>query len=377
MRFFVALAFSCLICCANAFGQWSAEDTEVMVIGTPHLWQTPSDAFAKHTPWIQKRLKEFSPDMVAFEWLHPSIDPGKTDNYSQPGDAKTLAKLWGINRKKLPELREQTTEALAGQTGDSVANRILLGKLYYLEGDPLNAGYQWWLAARKGGDTTELGNLTSDNFAGHELEVFGFPAAEQAGLESVTAFDYQGADADWNNVFAELALTIARLAIPDDGTADDQTIQQKRQEFLEQMNSDPASWLRQYEENPRIRRYVLAVRTISEIRSSMEERAGNDPLGLLGHMQSASFSDGHQALYYEHLFQLPYGGLGRQLVVNYERRNEKMAGFVIDDARRQKASRILVIVGGGHKMFLDRIFRREGLQVIDSREFLMKGHSDP
>ena len=377
MRRLLGVLVLTFLWCPTAQAQWSPQNTQVMVLGTPHLWQMPENAVNDHVPAIRKRLLEFAPDMIALEWLHPSIAPETTSNYSKLGDKKTLAQLWDINASKLEALKSATRSSLSKSPSDPTEERILLGKLYYLEGDVLNAGYQWWLAAQSGSEGEELRNLTNKDFEGHELEVFGFHLARELDIESVTPFDYQGADADWNHAFGELVENVARVAIPDTQSTDQKLLKKKRADFLEQMNSDPSRWLREHGKNPKIQSFAKVLRSITEIKGSLDDFGKKNDYGLIGHMQSPPFANGQKQLYYDQLFNVSLAGLGRQLVVNYERRNEKMVNFVIRDAKRQNAKRILIIVGVGHKLFLDAIFRRQGFQLIDSNEFLKSGWKHP
>lgn len=367
-RFGLLAFFGFVLTSEFVCGQWSPAETEVMVVGSPHLWQEDQTDKSKLAT-IQKKLARFAPQLVAVEWLHPSIDPEATDNYSKLGDARTLAKLWGLKRKELTAQIDELTAKAAADSDEEATLRIKLGKLHYLAGDSLNAGYQWWLASKLGADTVELARLTSKNFAGHELEVFGFQTAFESRLQRLTPFDYQGRDADWNTVYGELIEAVTAAAVPEDsGSAEE--VAAKRKAFLAEMQSNPPAWVAKYGKTPALIGFAKTVSSTLNLQKTVKAGEAKHPLGAIGYSQTAECIALQHQLYYEELWNLPHNGLGRQLVVNYERRNEKMANFIEHDARVAKAKRILVVVGAGHKMFLDNIFKQRGYRVRDSAAFL-------
>lgn len=66
----------------------------------------------------------------------------------------------------------------------------------------------------------------------------------------------------------------------------------------------------------------------------------------------------------------PLGGLGARLTADYAVRNEKMAAFAAQAVEEAGAQRVLVIVGAGHKLFLDREFASRGFEVLEARSLL-------
>ena len=344
---------------------------EVLVLGAPHLWQSPARIGEEGLVRIRERLAAFAADHVVVEWLHPSIDPAATDNYEELGDPTTLARLWAVALDELPALRAEAERGLR-ERPDDASLRVRLGKLFYCQGDALNAGYQWWRAARLGSDTSELGNLTDENFAGHELEVFGFALAELAGLEYITPFDYQGEDAGWGNVFGELMTRATRIAL---GSAlglepGEAGFEEEAQAFQELLYTDLDACRARYAKDRRVSALIGMIERQAALQASFEEQAANDPNGMFGFLQSPESIEQQRKLYYDDLWNMPFSGLGRQLVVNYERRNMKMVDFLEEDVRRSGARRVLVVVGGGHKLFLESLLTERGYALANAADWV-------
>lgn len=351
-----------------AAAQWSANSTEIVVVGVPHFRHANIDE--EIIKKVQASLTQYKPDLVAVEWLHPTVATGDVETYTELGDVATLARLWGIKTKNLPEQILEVSGKVAAGGENEIANRIQLGKLRYLAGDALNAGYQWWIADQLGGDTAELSRLTRKNFAGDEFRVLGFHAAHKNNHEYMSPFDYQGDDAAWGSVYEELLEAVAESAVPRaTGQTEGERTDQK-DAFLNLMQSDPEAWLKANKQNAAVKDFAMIVEWQLSIKKKIAAESKEHALGEIGYFQTKAAIDVQNRLYYQDLWELPHAGLGRQLVVNYERRNEKMASFVEADARRLGASRILVIVGAGHKLFLDKIFAERDFAVLDSNSIL-------
>jgi hypothetical protein len=68
--------------------------------------------------------------------------------------------------------------------------------------------------------------------------------------------------------------------------------------------------------------------------------------------------------------------LGAQQTENYWRRNRKMFGNMREAIEARDAERVLVIVGSGHKYFLDELTREAGYRWVDPREWLPAPNPD-
>ncbi|MEM7482954.1 MAG: DUF5694 domain-containing protein [Acidobacteriota bacterium] len=366
------LLLGLLIASALPAAPFDPAEIEVTVLGVNHLLQGGLELPSKAIDDAREALAEFEADQVVVEWLHPSIDPATTHNYRPLGDPETLARLWGIDLETLEDQLRSIRELLSTGPKNTTAARLHLGKLTFLAGDPANAAYQWWRAGRFGADVEELGRLTHGNFAGHELEVFGFHLAERWGLEEVTPFDYQGIDADWGKTYSEMMRRAREIALEQvlNLSPSDPSWEEEEARFDSLLNSDTDAWIDRYGGDQRLQQLPRLANFRREMKQLFGDRAADFETATLGFMQTTEANDANRASYYDYLWNLPIANLGRKVVINYEQRNERMVDFIEEDARRLGSKRILVIVGFGHKTFLDTIFEHRGYRVVPSSRFV-------
>ena len=77
-------------------------------------------------------------------------------------------------------------------------------------------------------------------------------------------------------------------------------------------------------------------------------------------------------VYEEKMQRIVWNGdsVGSRQVNNYWLRNKKMFKYVKDSINEKNAKRVLIIVGSGHKYFLDELVRKSDYRWIDPREYL-------
>ncbi len=351
---------------------------DIMIVGSVHLRQINPDSTPIAVSLLQRSFAKFQPDLVVVEWLHPSIDPATTFNYRPLENFETLARLWGMNhmaaatRDSLVAAVAQLKQASAPPAVIAMA-RILLGKAYYLTGDQINAAYQWWRAQKIGLDVTDLARLTSNNFAGHEANEFGFTAALAGSAEYLTAFDYQGPDARpevWGDMLDSLRVTaiakVHRATQGDPGwqvMADSFTAQRRRFE-----GKQDTSLLREYGAVPEVRQYVAVLQGFDW--QAQQEPRSRDGLALMRYLQSPHYEAVERRVQTVLIPGIGFGGFGRQRLEGIMARNQRMFEFLDRDVKRLGARRVMVVVGAGHKFALEDLARQHGYRIIRSEDYL-------
>ena len=378
----IVLAFSSGTNAQNASssaleGRFNTLDVEIMVFGSPHLRQMDLDAAPIATSAVLSSLARFEPDLVVVESLHPSVDRETAFNYRSLGDLETLGRLWGYRTPERIaaafETMSQLLPPLKEASLTTASARIELGKLYYLKGDQLNAGYQWWQAQRLGADVSDLRRLTRNNFKGHELEIWGFELARQGGHEYVTPFDYQGTDIGsevWGQILDRLKSHAIRINHGvEEGDARwsplEDAFDDARRAFEK---GESRVWLDEYGDIPEIREYA----TTWEGFGLANAETPDDPDGLtrIRWWQGPEYERIERHVQYELIPGISIGNLGQARTDGNIRRNEHMADFAEADIRSRNARRVLVIVGYAHKHYLEDIFRERGYTIVESSRFV-------
>ena len=350
---------------------------EVVVFGSPHLRQLDLTKNAIATELVLASLAEFAPDLVVVEWLHPSVDRSTAFNYRDLGDQETLGRLWGYRTpERVQEAFAETMRLLDIQQEGGLetgATRIELGKLFYLRGDQLNAGYQWWRAQQLGANVADLRRLTRNNFLGHELEVWGFELARRGGHEYVTPFDYQGTDIGsevWGQIIGRLRAHAVALK---HGVREGQpeweelagAFDDGRKAFE---RGESVAWLNAYGDIAEVREYATAWEGFGLNETSIP--ADRDGLGRIRWWQSAEYEAIERKIQYELIPGISIDGLGQARTNGNIRRNEHMADFAEADIKRLGARKVLIIVGFAHKHYLEDILGRRGYVIVDSAELI-------
>lgn len=384
MRFLVIASLLMLLVLFGFSDRVQAQDAgvsvpsqvEVVVIGSPHLRQMKA-AERPATDGVLRKLQEFEPDLVVVEWLHPSIDPATTSNYRPLESRIDLARRWGYDPAELEpsttRTRAQLTAAQAAAL-PTAAIRVELGKLHYLVGDPLNAGYQWWIADQAGADVASLKPLTKDNFEGHELEVWGFPIARDRGLEYLTPFDYQGDDAAWiwDEIVERMAfhLVAVKHGLKQGDSEWEATLGRYFAALQAEVAEGDPAWSREYGDISEAEEFLEVVSIWTTRRETRAQAADADGIAMMRRIQSPENTAEKRRMYDEVFPKISFEGLGQRLVDNWLRRNERMVDFVEQDVRRLAARKVLILVGEGHKPFLDAELRERGYRVASAQELL-------
>jgi len=359
------------------------QPVRVMVVGCPHLWRSQEMPDPAMVAEVIERLSTFTPDHVAVEWLHPSIDPATTRNYLPFRNRHAIAAGWAQH-----PLAASGTPATAGtarnrstdgnaSTEARAASHLELARGFFLAGDRLNAGYQGWLADRLGLHDAEMAHLTRDFFAGHEIAVFAFPVAERRGLAYLTPFDYQGPDADWRGSMLQLFQHVRAIAISQvfgahegDSNWDDLVLGYNLTWSNLYRSGDPL-WRQTYGQVPEA---VAYAKVFVDFRNTVDERIAHGAsayrFGRLGYFQTAEYQALERSSYLERMTGMGIEGFGKALVSDWLVRNTRMIDLLERDIERLGSQRVLVLVGSGHKPFFEALLRERGMRVVPSARLL-------
>jgi hypothetical protein len=354
----------------------SARAVEIVVVGSPHLRQLDA-AQRPATEDLLQHLLRYEPDLVVVEWLHPSIDRATTEAYRGLADRAGLSREWELPLEHIGSATEAARARIASarRTDRSVAAlRVELGKLHYLAGDQLNAGYQWWLAEQDGADVDSLKRLTSNNFEGHELEVWGFPVAAARGHDYLTPFDYQGDDAAWiwDEIVQQVALYLVdrKHGLREGAPGWEPAVERFFTTLQAGVGGSDSTWFREYGSIREGREFLEVITRWTARRQAEAPQGDANGLTMMQGIQSPAHLATKRVMYDEVYPMISHEGLGKRLVDNWLLRNARMADFVEQDIARLGARRVLVLVGEGHKPFLDDEFRKRGYRVASSVDLL-------
>lgn len=363
---------------AEAVVTFDPAATEIVVLATDHLNLLNPATEPVAVDMIRASLARFRPDLIVVEWLHPSVDRATAFNYAPLGDLPTLRRLWGLGANddvpaRISSLRTHLTAAKSSGL-PLAATRIELGKAYYLSGDRLNAAYQWWRAGRAGADISDLRRLTRNNMAGHELEVWGFELAHALDHEYLTPFDYQGSDVGsevWGEILERLRTLVLerRHGLRPGSPGYDQAALDFDAERGRFEAGESNAWVDRYSNIREVAEYVRAWRGYGAFTAS---RPAPDSAGLarIRWLQGDAYRAIEQRVNFELIPGISIGELGQRRTDGNVHRNQRMAEFADADIRRLGARRVLVIVGSGHKHFLEPIFAGMGYRISPSLQYL-------
>lgn len=308
----------------------------VMILGTTHLTQADSPYDEAALERIAEGMADYAPDLVAVEYLGPQYPDGAGRDYRPDLDPDALSEQWNLGREEAASL------VRANRRGDPVDDSCRLAKAYFLHRDYMNGLYHWPAGECDALQEQEDIQEWAEHYRQHEAAVFGFHAARSSDLREVVPFDYQGADAEW---FLHGML----------------------QEAVEERDITRIWALRDM--LPRVGR-------MNRFNQAHYEPVENDIIDYLRLMNSPHHIAHQYWLYEEMMPTITLENAGARQTENYWRRNQKMFGYLQDAIERKETERVLIIVGSGHKYFLDELTREAGYRWIDPREWLPESVDD-
>jgi len=349
---------------------------EVMVFGTIHLRQHDMKNQPIATDMIRRSLAQYQPDLIVVEWLHPSLYQGTPHRYSPIENREQLAEQWGIRLDDLKGQMGAVQSAIQSLTGAGlpVAElRILAGKLHYLQYDPLNAWYQWYLADIAGADVQDVWHLGNDKISTHELAVWGFAIAREMGHEYIAPFDHQSEDTRW--LGGEMQQAVKRAAIaavhalaPGDEGYDE--ISTQIDTAFQKLQSGDMSLIAPYAQVPSVQAYLAHMQHFGKGMQTIFAVDNSDGLGLIRTLNTEEAIEWNRAMYADYMRKIPAENIGERTFANYQKRNEHMVDYLLKAVDERGSKRVLVIVGAGHKSFVEDILGERGCKVVPSTEYL-------
>jgi len=296
----------------------------MLILGVPHLQQLDDDYPSDEVDEVVDRLAAFDPDLVAVEYLPPDWPRGEGRDYRPDLDVETYAQRWGLTREDAHAIVDGEEEA------DGPCE---LGRAHLLIYDLVNAYHQW--AAHDCDELTTDDELEgwSTDLAEHEIARIASPVAWRSDVDELVSFDYQGEDARW--FIHEEAATLEAVASPGE---------------LWQM-------------------LPVVNRRTRELSGHVE--AHDDRLvDLLDHLNSPERIALQYWSYEQTLPQIEVRDVGQRQRDSYWRRNQRLFDRLHTAVEARDAQRVLVVVGAGHRYFLDELARDHGYRWVDPREWL-------
>ena len=296
----------------------------MLILGVPHLQQLETDFPSAEVDAVVDQLATFEPDLVAVEYLPPSWPRGEGRDYRPDLDLERYAERWALT----PE----DAQAIVG--GEVEADDPCeLGRAYLLTYDLVNAYHRW---ATHGCDeltTDDDLERWSTDLAEHEIARIASPVAWHSDVDELVSFDHQGDDARW--FIHEEALSFEAVTAPRDLWQMLPTVNRRAREF------------------------------------SAHVEAHDDRLvDLLHHLNSPEQIALQYWGYEQQLPRLEVRDVGVRQRDSYWRRNERMFETLHTAVEERDAERILVVVGAGHRYFLDELAREHDYRWVDPRDWL-------
>lgn len=305
--------------------------TQILVLGTPHLSGTPDGWDPAVLAPLLDRLAAFRPDVIAIETLSGQAFSALWTFRSIHGDAATT---YG-NRLMMVAAAGSAGTGLDMPQAEAEARRLLaewpatptpaqrrrLAAVFAAAGDHYSALVQWWRldpAERRAGDgvnATLAAQLDEYERRRNENHYIGVRLAARLGLERV---------------------------FPTDAQDDDTLTPQQMEEFERSL---VPGLVAEFRANPALQPLIRAaqeLRTPDEVMTTY--RTINRP--TIGRLNA----DGE----WLRVIDRPTpGDVGRVRTAGWEARNLRMAANIREAASRAPGGRVLVIVGSGHKPWLD------------------------
>ena len=307
------------------------EPTQILVLGTPHLSGTPEDWNPATLEPLLERLARFQPDVITIEALPgPSIASLWRDRAifgdtgaSYGGRILTVAAAaqvaTGLDLAEAEAEARRRMAALLAQPAP--AERRRLAALFAAAGDPNSALVQWWRlepAERRAEDGVSAALLALlDDYARrrNENHLVGSRLAARLGLERVHAVDAQ----------------------------DDDIFSAAQAEAFGRTVFEPMS--ARFRADPRVQPLLEANRHLG---------TGEELLATYRQLNRREIGQAQAELEWRSMLDRTWpDDLGRIRLAGWEVRNLRMAANIRQAASNAPGGRVLVIVGAGHKQWLE------------------------
>lgn len=311
--------------------QVAGEPTRILVFATPHLSGTPEGWDPAALEPILDRLAAFRPDVITIEalpgravaqlWQYRAVFPDVATGYGGRIMIVAAAAAAGTGFD-MPQAEAEIRRLLADwPPAPTAAQRRRLAALFAAAGDPHSALVQWWRLepaerrAEDGINATLMAMLNEYDRRRNENHQIAARLAVRLGLERVHPIDAQDDDV----MTAEQMADFGRL-------------------IFEPMAAELRS-------DPRFRPLMEASQRLG---------TAEQALATYRMLNSPSAGQINADLEWLRMIERPVeGDIGRMRVGGWEVRNLRMAANIREEASRVPGGRVLVIVGSGHKAWLD------------------------
>ncbi|MFB6279342.1 MAG: DUF5694 domain-containing protein [Salinibacter sp.] len=311
----------------------ATDSTSVLILGTPHLAQSDQDYSPREIDRVAKALSAYNPDMLVLEYLPPDHPRGKGRDYRPSFNLDSLAAAWNLSFAEADSIRRTYRNK-----GGWAKRPCRLAKAYTLNYDLINAHYH---AHFHECPDLRRANRLNDYFSRldkTETTRVGFPVARSNGLRRLVPFDYRGADVSW---FIHKPL-------------------------LDALSSGQvwALW-----------NFWPIIPKVSGIDQEYRAHTSGHQdcyTDMLRFHNSPEWMALQYWVYEERYPTIDWRGvdMGAEQTEHYWRRNRKMFERMQEAIGARSAERVLVIVGSGHKYFLDELTREAGYRWVDPRKWL-------
>jgi hypothetical protein len=310
-----------------------AGSTSVLILGTTHLRQTEHEYDEAAFDQVIDSLSSYGPDMVVVEYLPPDYPRGKGWDYRPDLALDTYAETWNMTHTEADSIQQVHRKGT-----DAPRDSCTLAKAYLLNYDLVNAHYYAQPHECPSLRQFKPPRAWMTHRNEDEMAQIGYPVARQNNIRELVPFDYQGNDAEW---------------------------------FIYERGSDILK-------SGRVWVLWNFWPVLPEIGSTSREydlhaAAHKNRLVDMLHYSNSPEHIGLQYWAYEEVFPtVTWQGdsVGAQQTENYWRRNRRMFGNMQEAIERREADRVLVVVGSGHKYFLDELTRASEYRWVDPREWL-------
>ena len=330
--------------------QVAGERTQILVLATPHLSGTPEDWDPAVLAPLLDRLAAFRPDAIAIEalpgrqvaqlWQYRAVYPEMATSYG--GRIMIMAGSAAAGTgMDMPQAEAEIRRLLADwPDSPTPAQRRRLAALFAASGDPHSALVQWWRLdpterrAEDGINAPLMAQLNEYDRRRNENHLIGSRLAARLRLERVHPTDAQDDDV----MTPEQMEAFGRLVF---------------QPLGEELRADP-----------RFRPLMEA---------SQRLRSPEEALATFRMLNAPATGQTNADLEWLRMIDRPVeGDLGRVRVGGWEVRNLRMAANIREVASRFPGGRVLVIVGSGHKPWLDAYLGMMSDVAIADSEALLR-----
>lgn len=329
--------------------QVDGQKTQILVLGALHLSGTPEDWDPVVLEPLLTKLQAFRPDVITIEalsgeaisqlWDYRGVHGDTATSYGSQQMLLSASGSLGTGMEMAEAEAEARSALLNWPSSPTAAQRRRLTALLATAGDPYSALVQWWRldpSERLAQDgvsrtlTTQLNDLEKRR---NENHLIGSRLAARLGLERVFPTDAQDEDVFTPDQSAEFG----RSVFPP---------------MLEIFNADPL-----------MVNYANLSQQLLDGPSTLEAfRTANSP--EVGRRQAD--------IEWLGVIDRPTEGrVGRVRMAGWEVRNLRMTANIREASARAPGGRVLVIVGAGHKQWLEAYLgMMSDVELVDARSIL-------